>query len=217
MQSSTLPTSLLKALRHVMQPLVRLMLRKGVTYLVFADLLKEVFVEVADREFRLGEKAPSDSRISLLTGVHRKDVRRLRNTGDPAASTLPENITFGAQLVNAWASAPFATTPASHSHCLDWPVSVATVPLTPWWRRSARISGHGWCWTSGCAWGSCASTKKSACTLKPRPSCHKKGFDEKAAYLGHNLHDHACAAVHNLSSEGPAFLNAVSTMMHWPQ
>ncbi|MNS66672.1 hypothetical protein D3C72_998960 [compost metagenome] len=33
----------------------------------------------------------------------------------------------------------------------------------------------------------------------------QKGFDEKAAYLGHNLHDHACAAVHNLSSEAPAF------------
>ncbi len=89
MQSSTLPTSLLNALRHVMRPLVRLMLRKGVTYLVFADLLKEVFVEVADREFRLGDKASTDSRISLLTGVHRKDVRRLRNTSDPDSSTLP--------------------------------------------------------------------------------------------------------------------------------
>ncbi len=33
----------------------------------------------------------------------------------------------------------------------------------------------------------------------------QKGFDEKTAYLGHNLHDHACAAVHNLTSEGPAF------------
>jgi hypothetical protein len=33
----------------------------------------------------------------------------------------------------------------------------------------------------------------------------QKGFDEKAAYLGHNLHDHASAAVHNLSGEGQPF------------
>ena len=32
-----------------------------------------------------------------------------------------------------------------------------------------------------------------------------EGFDEKAFYFGHNLHDHACAAVHNLSGEGPPF------------
>ena len=52
---------------------------KGVTFSSFVNLLKEVFVEVAEREFRLDGKPPSDSRINLLTGVHRKDVRRLRS------------------------------------------------------------------------------------------------------------------------------------------
>ncbi|MNP19968.1 hypothetical protein D3C76_1125220 [compost metagenome] len=33
----------------------------------------------------------------------------------------------------------------------------------------------------------------------------QQGFDEKAAYLGHNLHDHGAAAVHNLSGESPPF------------
>ncbi|MEZ0198432.1 DUF6502 family protein, partial [Pseudomonas qingdaonensis] len=98
MQSPVLPPSMLSALRRVMRPLVRLMLRKGVTYTMFTDLLKEVFVDVAHREFRLNDTAPTDSRISLLTGVHRKDVRRLRNEGDTAIAALPDNITLGAQL-----------------------------------------------------------------------------------------------------------------------
>ncbi|CAI8711299.1 MULTISPECIES: DUF6502 family protein [Pseudomonas] len=205
MQSSTLPTSLLKALRHVMQPLVRLMLRKGVTYLVFADLLKEVFVEVADREFRLGEKAPSDSRISLLTGVHRKDVRRLRNTGDPAASTLPENITFGAQLVNAWASAPFCNDAgqpqplprlASVGGDRSFDALVAKVSTD----IRARVVLDEWL-----RLGIVRLDEKERVHLEAQAFVPQKGFDEKAAYLGHNLHDHACAAVHNLSSEGPAF------------
>jgi hypothetical protein len=205
MQSSTLPTSLLKALRHVMQPLVRLMLRKGVTYLVFADLLKEVFVEVADREFRLGEKAPSDSRISLLTGVHRKDVRRLRNTGDPADSMLPENITFGAQLVNAWASAPFCNEAgqpqplprlASVGGDRSFDALVAKVSTD----IRARVVLDEWL-----RLGVVRLDEQERVHLEAQAFVPQKGFDEKAAYLGHNLHDHACAAVHNLSSEGPAF------------
>ncbi|CAI8717663.1 RES domain-containing protein [Pseudomonas sp. IT-P74] len=205
MQSSTLPTSLLKALRHVMQPLVRLMLRKGVTYLVFADLLKEVFVEVADREFRLGEKAPTDSRISLLTGVHRKDVRRLRNTGDPAASTLPENITFGAQLVNAWAKAPFCNDAgqplplprlASVGGDRSFDALVAKVSTD----IRARVVLDEWL-----RLGVVRLDEQERVHLEAQAFVPQKGFDEKTAYLGHNLHDHACAAVHNLSSDAPAF------------
>lgn len=205
MQSSTLPTSLLKALRHVMRPLVRLMLRKGVTYLVFADLLKEVFVEVADREFRLGEKAPTDSRISLLTGVHRKDVRRLRNTSDPAASTLPENITFGAQLVNAWASAPFCNDAGQPlplprlarvggDRSFDALVAKVSTDIR------ARVVLDEWL-----RLGVVRLDEQDLVHLEAQAFVPQKGFDEKAAYLGHNLHDHASAAVHNLSSEGPAF------------
>ncbi|MNO86093.1 hypothetical protein D3C76_774830 [compost metagenome] len=188
-----------------MQPLVRLMLRKGVTYLVFADLLKEVFVEVADREFRLGEKAPTDSRISLLTGVHRKDVRRLRNTGDPAASTLPENITFGAQLVNAWAKAPFCNDAgqplplprlASVGGDRSFDALVAKVSTD----IRARVVLDEWL-----RLGVVRLDEQERVHLEAQAFVPQKGFDEKAAYLGHNLHDHACAAVHNLSSEAPAF------------
>ncbi|CAI8846047.1 Pro-kuma_activ domain-containing protein [Pseudomonas sp. IT-196MI5] len=205
MQSSTLPTSLLKALRHVMRPLVRLMLRQGVTYLVFADLLKEVFVEVADREFRLGDKAPTDSRISLLTGVHRKDVRRLRNTSDPAASTLPENITFGAQLVNAWAKAPFCNDAgqplplprlASVGGDRSFDALVAKVSTD----IRARVVLDEWL-----RLGVVRLDEQDLVHLEAQAFVPQKGFDEKTAYLGHNLHDHASAAVHNLSGEVPAF------------
>lgn len=205
MQSSTLPTSLLKALRHVMRPLVRLMLRKGVTYLVFADLLKEVFVEVADREFRLDDKAPTDSRISLLTGVHRKDVRRLRNTSDPDSSTLPENITFGAQLVNAWTNAPFCNNAgqplplprlASVGGDRSFDALVAKVSTD----IRARVVLDEWL-----RLGVVRLDEQECVHLEAQAFVPQKGFDEKTAYLGHNLHDHACAAVHNLTSEGPAF------------
>jgi len=206
MQAPTLPPSLLGALRRVMRPLVRLMLRKGVTYAVFADLLKEVFVDVADREFRLDDKAPSDSRISLLTGVHRKDVRRLRHTGDPASMALPENITLGAQLVSAWTSSqPFCKESgqalplprlASVGGSVSFDALVAKVSKD----IRARVVLDEWL-----RLGVVRLDEQDCVHLEAQAFVPQKGFDEKAAYLGHNLHDHASAAVHNLSGQGQPF------------
>ncbi|MNJ46263.1 hypothetical protein D3C77_413890 [compost metagenome] len=206
MQSPTLPPSLLSALRRVMRPLVRLMLRKGVTYTVFADVLKEVFVDVADREFRLDDKAPSDSRISLLTGIHRKDVRRLRHEGDTASMVLPENITLGAQLVNVWTnSQPFCKAvgqalPLPRLASVGGEVSFDALVARVSTDIRARVVLDEWL-----RLGVVRVDEQDCVHLEAQAFLPQKGFDEKAAYLGHNLHDHASAAVHNLSGQGQPF------------
>jgi hypothetical protein len=190
-----------------MRPLVRLMLRKGVTYTVFADLLKDVFVDVADREFRLDNKAPSDSRISLLTGVHRKDVRRLRKEDEASIEQdLPANITLGAQLVNVWTnSGPFCKCAgqalplprlASVGGDCSFDALVAKVSTD----IRARVVLDEWL-----RLGVVRLDEQDCVHLETQAFVPQKGFDEKAAYLGHNLHDHASAAVHNLSGEGQPF------------
>ncbi|WP_422422312.1 DUF6502 family protein [Pseudomonas sp. GZD-222] len=206
MQSPTLPPSLLSALRRVMRPLVRLMLRKGVTYTVFADVLKEVFVDVADREFRLDDKAPSDSRISLLTGIHRKDVRRLRHEGDTASMVLPENITLGAQLVNVWTnSQPFCKAvgqalPLPRLASVGGEVSFDALVARVSTDIRARVVLDEWL-----RLGVVRVDEQDCVHLEAQAFLPQKGFDEKAAYLGHNLHDHASAAVHNMSGQGQPF------------
>ena len=50
------------ALRRVLRPLVRLMLARGVTYPYLSDLLKALFVEVADKDFRIAAKPLSATR-----------------------------------------------------------------------------------------------------------------------------------------------------------
>jgi len=206
MQSPALPPSMLSALRRVMRPLVRLMLRKGVTYTMFADLLKEVFVEVAHREFRLNDTAPSDSRISLLTGVHRKDVRRLRSEGDTVLAALPANITLGAQLGSVWTTtAPFCSVPgqalalprlASVGGDCSFDALVAKVSTD----IRGRVVLDEWL-----RLGVVRLDEQDCVHLQAQAFVPQKGFDEKAAYFGHNLHDHACAAVHNLSDDGQPF------------
>lgn len=101
-----LPTSLnqnnsvlLATFKKVVKPLVRLFLEKGITYTLLLDELKQVFVEVAAEEFKIDGKTQTDSRITLLTGVHRRDVNRFRNL-----STKPPQpkTNFSAQLIAQW-------------------------------------------------------------------------------------------------------------------
>lgn len=95
---------LLSALKVVLRPLARLMIARGITLPAAVAALKEVFVDVAAREFRLDGRPPSDSRISLLTGVHRKDVRAIRESAHPLSS--PRTGGLGATVVGRWLGDP---------------------------------------------------------------------------------------------------------------
>ena len=84
MQTAQTPTAtpspaLVRALRRVLRPLVRLMLTHGMTYTYVCEMLKALFVDIADKDFRIDQTPPTDSRVSLVSGVHRKEVSRLRH------------------------------------------------------------------------------------------------------------------------------------------
>lgn len=94
-------SALVGALRRVLVPLARLMLSQGMTLPLAIELLKRAFVDTAQRSFRLDDKPMTDSRISLISGVHRKDVKRLRDLPE-ADAALPSKVSLGAQLVGRW-------------------------------------------------------------------------------------------------------------------
>src|ERR1700742_4112500 len=86
----TPPAALLAASRRLPRALVRLMLRSGITFPVLIDALRQLFVEVAVTDILTQPKARTDSRISLLTGVHRKEIRRFREM--PPDSMAPPEV-----------------------------------------------------------------------------------------------------------------------------
>src|SRR6202012_2496471 len=66
-----------------------------------ADLLRSLYVEVAARDLLTDARARTDSRISLLTGVHRKEIRRWRSeTREP--EDVPPVITRTGQIIARW-------------------------------------------------------------------------------------------------------------------
>jgi len=70
---------------RVMRPLARLLVRHGVTYPAFVASLKRVFLDAAADELRARDMAQTDSAVSLLSGVHRRDVRNLTRSPQRAA------------------------------------------------------------------------------------------------------------------------------------
>lgn len=207
--ASAMPqAALVQALRRVLKPLVRLLLDKGITLQYLTELLKSVYVEVAQQEFRIDGKPPTDSRISLMSGVHRKDVSRLRVellAEDPAP---PAVVSLGANLVAVWLGTP------AYLDALGKPLPLARlrseggdmsfealvagvnsdirskVVLDEWLRLGIAHMDDD----------------KRVC-LNADAFVPTEGFDEKAFYFGHNQHDHLAAAVHNLRGIQPAFMD----------
>jgi len=72
-----LQNTLNASVRRLLHPLVRILLRNGVAYGTLAGLIRQVYVDVAFKEFAPQGKKQTVSRVSALTGLTRKEVKRL--------------------------------------------------------------------------------------------------------------------------------------------
>ena len=95
-------TVLAAALRRMLRPLARVLLRGGLSYHFFTEVAKRVFVEVAKEEFTIPGRKPSDSRVALLTGLTRKEVLRLRRTSPEEDESLRTKFNRSARIIAAW-------------------------------------------------------------------------------------------------------------------
>ena len=97
---------------HVLRPLARLLLRNGVAYPAFAAAMKKVFLDAAHDELQRTGKKTTDSAVSLMSGVHRRDVRNLGRLAEPAAEEEAGEtpLNMASQVAARW---------LSQTDCLD--------------------------------------------------------------------------------------------------
>jgi hypothetical protein len=90
------------ALGLLLEPVILLLLKSGVTWKEFAAVARERFVQVATREFGIRGRPTNASRVAILTGIDRRDVRKLRAAlTDPGASE-PGFMSKPTQVLEAW-------------------------------------------------------------------------------------------------------------------
>ena len=90
------------AILRMMRPLVRVLLRSGMTFKTFSDLAKRVFVEVGMAEFAIEGKRQTISRVAILTGLSRKEVQRVLNERTPKDAETHERYNRASRVVAGW-------------------------------------------------------------------------------------------------------------------
>ena len=93
---------LFASLLRLMRPLVHILLRNGIAYGTFSELVRKVYVDVAFADFAPEHRKQTVSRISALTGLTRKEVKRLLDLNTPDDTASQERFNRGIRVISGW-------------------------------------------------------------------------------------------------------------------
>ncbi len=188
----------LAAVLRILRPLVRLLLVHGVTYPAFTAALKSLFLDEARAEMARRNMTATDSGLSLLSGLHRKDVRALARPEAvlaPRMASLSTPLSLSGELVARWLSDPQALDAdgaprrlsRSEFDALAASVSQDIRPraLLDELQRLEVVSPDG----------------EGGWSLNRQGFAPRAGLAEMTELMAANLGDHAAAAVANLQGE----------------
>lgn len=101
--SNQVRDALLSACKHFMLPVARFLIQNGVTFKEFSTMAKLAFVEVASDEYGIRGRQTNVSRTAVLTGLTRKEVKRVRDEiRDPSSSVDAATLNRPAQVLSTW-------------------------------------------------------------------------------------------------------------------
>jgi len=192
------PHVVLDSVLLVMRPLARLMLRNGVTYPAFSAALKRVFLDAARAELASQGMPQTDSAVTLLSGVHRRDVRNLKRAAVPERAAAPGHLGLVGQVVARWMSeaaylndqgAPRRLPRAGDAPGFDALVASVSSDVRPRAMLDEMLRLG------------VVSEDETGVELVASGFAPRQGFAESASLLAANLHDHAAAAALNLAGE----------------
>jgi hypothetical protein len=95
--------AIIQTCRTLLRPIASLLLKCGMTWREFSIISKAIFVDVASEEYGIKGRQTNISRMSILTGISRKEVRRQRELLDSAPEIdLPNKTTDATRLLSGW-------------------------------------------------------------------------------------------------------------------
>lgn len=200
------PRTLNRAVRRLLRPLVRLLLEKQLDYPGLSRLLKALYVEVAEQDLALPGRRPTDSRISLLTGVHRREVKRIRSELRSEAGP-PTRVGLSALLIARWTGdaeyldaegrprslprrAPRGT-PSFESLVTAVSTDLPPRSVLDEWLRLGVVAMDG----------------EDEIRLVEESFVPEAGHEDKLHFFGRNLRDHIATGARNLLGGDPPYLD----------
>lgn len=191
-----------------MRPLVRLLVVNGVHYTAFAAALKRSFLDAAQTELARQGMASTDSALSLLSGVHRRDVRNLTRPSG-AASAAPETpqFSFAGEVAARWMSDPRFSSrgvpkplPRSGARAsFDELVATISSDVRPRAVQDEMLR-----------LGVVHEDDAGRLHFNPKGFAPRQGFEEMSWLLAANAGDHLAAGVANLQGEANFLEQSIS-------
>jgi hypothetical protein len=191
----------LRAALAMLVPLARWLVHNGVTYASFAPALKSVFVEAARRELGDSGGRPTDSALSVLSGVQRRDIRQLDD--DALAAAQPKTPSIASQVFTRW------YTDAALRDRKDQPMPLPKSGVAPSFDALAREMSsdvHPRTLLSEMQRLGLVHLDGDTVRLQSQAFVPQRGFDEMVEIFAANASDHLAAAVHNLRGNDDKFL-----------
>lgn len=93
---------ILDAFFVVLRPIAKILLRYGIGFREFAEVAKSAFVDVASSEYGIRGRPTNMSRVAVMTGLTRKEVRRLRDKLESAQQTVVSRTTPMWEVLHHW-------------------------------------------------------------------------------------------------------------------
>ena len=193
------------ALRRLLRPLVRSLVSHGIIFPAVVELLRELYVDIASKEFVVEGKQQTLSRIALMTGVTRREVRRLVNH-ETEHEAIPQSLSLSARILSIWLGhkdyldnqdrpLPLPLTASGDNPSLERLVAsvskdVRARAVLDEWLRQGIVTMSGY-----------------VVRLQETALIPNQGFEEKIYYFGRNLRDHIAAGTHNLEDGAEPFFD----------
>ena len=195
-----------RALRGLLRPLLRALIAQGVTAPAFYRIVKQTFVDVAEKE--LGPSA-TDSRISVMTGVHRRDVKEFRSLDRDEGAEIGQRVSMLSTVIGRWMSDADYLSPDGSPAAL--PRSEADMPSFDGLVQSvSRDIRPRTVLDELQRQGTVSVDEDGTVNLMVEGLVGSADADQKLHFFSHNIGDHMSAAVENLlNAESPHLERAV--------
>lgn len=100
--NNTLHSSLGQAVSVLFRPLAKVLIRNGIAWGTFAEWAKKVYVDVAFEEFAEPGKKQTISKVSALTGLFRRETKRLRELPKDPDGAATERYNRAVRVISGW-------------------------------------------------------------------------------------------------------------------
>lgn len=98
----------LSACRQLMEPIIGILLRNGITHKDLVGLCKQLYVQVASQEFGIRGRPTNLSRVAMLTGIDRKEAARIKESlqNNHESHTTQHNQDRLTRVLSGWHQDP---------------------------------------------------------------------------------------------------------------